>query len=99
MSFTEMVSSTKTALLYKDHPIALRVPEARCKPWPRAPHCRRRFQSLLFQSYAANAEKFAFKLELIKRTDQHQEVGFRGITRVVTAQIGADEINVAIILA
>jgi hypothetical protein len=88
---------TEEPLRYSNHPIAIRRPETRCKPWPHNPHCRRRYHKAFFQWYAANAEKFAIKLELLKRTDSSLEIGFCNLNRVVTACVSGEDISIPIV--
>jgi hypothetical protein len=96
MSMAEIACRTKAPLRYNDHRLAIRAPEAHCKPWPRTPHARRPFHKAFFRWYAMNEEGFAIKLELLKRTDTCLDIGFCKIDRVVTAGLTDDEINVYI---
>lgn len=93
----EILPPMKTPLQYTDHPIAIRAPAARCTPWPRRWHCRRRFHKAFLHWYTTNEDKFAIKLELLKRTDWSLDIGFCQIGRVVTAELGIDEINILIV--
>ena len=77
-----------------DHRVFIREQEARYRPWPHHLHCRRRAHKAFLRWYAANESNFAVKLELLKRTDQTLETGFAGISRVLTAGLSDDEINV-----
>jgi hypothetical protein len=86
----------KKPLRYSDHPIAIRLSQARCKPWPHTRHCRRRFHKAFFKWYAANEQKFSIKLELLKRTDRSLDVGFCNISRVVKTYVGDTDIAIPI---
>ena len=83
-------------LLYSDHRLAIHDPEARRKPWPRQPHCRRRLHKAFLHWYAANEERFAIKLELFKRTDTWLHMGFCGISQILTAELTTYEINIVV---
>jgi len=87
----------KEPLLYSDHHLTIREPEARCEPWPHRLHCRRRAHRAFLRWYATNEERFATKLELLKRTDTCLDIGFCKISRVVTAELAYDEIGIAVI--
>lgn len=84
----------KEPFQYNDHRIAIHAQDAPCKPWPRRPHARRRFHEVFFQWYAAHEEKFAIKLELLKRTDRGLDIGFCKIDRIVTAVFTDSEIAI-----
>jgi hypothetical protein len=86
----------KPPLQYSGHQIPIRLPEARCKPWPHKRHCRRRFHNDFFRWYAASEGKFAIKLELLKRTDRALEIGFCNISRVLTAYAVDGEISIPV---
>ena len=81
---------------YSDHHVALHLPEARCKPWPRHLHCRRRMHKAFLKWHAENQARFVVRLELLKRTDDCLDIGFRGISRVLSATVTDDEIIVAV---
>jgi hypothetical protein len=96
ISMTEITSPAKKPLQYDNHPVPIKQPQTSCEPWPHKRHCRRRFHKAFFRWYAANEEKFAIKLELLKRTDSTLEIGFCHISRVITAQLTDDEIGIPI---
>jgi hypothetical protein len=79
-----------------EYHLAIREPEARCRPWPRRLHCRRRAQRAFVHWYAANEERFAIKLELLKRTDDFLEIGFCKFNRIVTAILARNEISIPV---
>ena len=72
-------------------------PGARCTSWPHWRHCRRRVHGAFFQWYAASEQRFAIKLELLKRTDTCLEIGFRKFNRVVTATLVDGEMSIPVI--
>jgi hypothetical protein len=88
---------SKEPLRYTDHHVAIRDPAARCKPWPHRLHCRRRAHRAFVQWYAENEERFAVKLELLKRTDTCLEIGFCGFNHIVAATLAHDEISIPVI--
>lgn len=85
-----------THVQYSNHHVPLREPETKCVPWPKELKRRRRWQKAFFEWYGDNEERFAIKLELLRRTDTHLDVGFRGISRVITACIICDEITISV---
>ena len=82
--------------LIRDYRVDLRDPEACGKPWPRNLGCRRPLHNSFIQWYAANEDKFAIKLELLKPTDACLDVGFRAINAILTAHLVEDEVSVAV---
>lgn len=84
----------KEPLEHSRHEVAIREPDALCRPWPPEVRCRRRLHKAFCRWYRTNQEKFAIKLELLKRTDAYLDIGFCGISRIVTASLTTWEINV-----
>jgi hypothetical protein len=81
---------------YANHRILIRSPEAKCSPMPAALKRLRKWQRWFLEWYSANEGRFAIKLEPIKHTDRQLDVGFCGISRIITACVTCDEITVAV---
>jgi hypothetical protein len=77
---------------YMDHHVPLHEPAAEPTPWPTGFRSRHRWQNAFFQWHSENQDHFTIRLELLKHTDTSLSVGFREISRVVTAAIRHNEI-------
>ena len=87
---------TDEPLQYCDHHLDIRDPTASCKPWPKSLRCRRRLHRAFLQWYSASRGRFLIDLEVLKRTDGHIEIGFCKISRVLTATLSSNGLDVVI---
>ena len=79
-----------------DHRLAIREPDRRGKAWPRTAGGRRRYHKAFLRWHAANEDRFAIGLEWLGRDDASLEIGFRGISRVITAAVVRGDESVAV---
>ena len=85
-----------TCVEYSNHRVPIRSPEMKCVPMPMELKRRRKWQRSFFEWYSDNEDRFAIKLALLRRTGGQLDVGFCGVSRVVTACIMCDEITVVV---
>jgi hypothetical protein len=75
-----------------DYRIDLREPAESGRPWATR-HCRRPLHNAFFQWHAANQDKFAIRLKMLRHAGRCIDLGFCGINRILTAHLVDDGIT------
>jgi hypothetical protein len=90
-------SPVTRAPLFSEYRVEIRVPGACGKPWPQILRCRRSLHNSFCQWYAANEDRFAIKLELLKHAKSCLEIGFVSINRILVAHLVDNGIRVSVV--